>query len=136
MGDTYTQYHFQREFTDIFSPLSILTQHVQMFTANTSKHIVTYNFWINFSQTFKTDLYRVLNNTSCYKVSKLITYFPIDMILQMSSKTNINDLKKKKKVSVKYTVSAIVGKFVVLHINMFGQKRCFAFFSSFFFFPK
>lgn len=41
------------------------------------------------------------------------------MILQMSSKTNINDKKKKKK-SFKYTVSAIVGKVTVLHINTFG----------------
>lgn len=39
------------------------------------------------------------------------------MILQMSSKTNINDKKKKL---FKYTVSAIVGKFTVLHINTFG----------------
>lgn len=102
-----------------FFPLPILTRHIQMFTTNTSKHIVTYNFWINFSQTFKTDLYRVLNSTACYKVSKLITYFPIyDMILQMSSKTNINDGEKKK--SFKYTVSAIVGKVTVLHINTFG----------------
>lgn len=100
-----------------FFPLPILTRHIQMFTTNTSKHIVTYNFLNKLQPTFETDLYRVLNDTSCYKLSQLITYFPIyDMILQMSFKTNINDKKKL----FKYTVSAIVGKFTVLHINTFG----------------
>lgn len=49
------------------------------------------------------------------------TSFPSqDIALQMSSKTYIND-KKKKKILFKYTIFVIVGKVRVYIFNMAGQ---------------